>query len=105
LLMLPLRKRTKRSPPQQRSWKATIDHDIAEIKKRKEGTHEVVDGPRWPRARGMTAVRGWRPGLKNDLAVSIDNAYMRLFHSDVQSSAFVCSPHQESSSRHHSDSR
>src|SRR5207249_12339170 len=29
--------------------------------------------------------RGWRPGLKNDLPVPIDNADMRLFHRDVQS--------------------
>src|ERR1700758_5580828 len=28
---------------------------------------------------------GWRPDLKNDLPVSIDDADMRLFHRDVQS--------------------
>src|SRR4029077_11105102 len=32
---------------------------------------------------------GWRPGLKNDLAVSIDDTDMRLFHRDVQSSKLL----------------
>lgn len=32
---------------------------------------------------------GWRPDLKNDLPLSIDDADMRLFHRDVQSGKIV----------------
>jgi len=37
---------------------------------------------------------GWRPDLKNDLPLSIDDADMRLFHRDVQSGKMLhgCSP-------------
>jgi hypothetical protein len=44
----------------------------------------ALNGRTYRQGGGDCFRHGWRPGLKNDLPLSIDDADMRLFHRDVQ---------------------